>query len=78
MLAGDGAAFARLYQRWQSSVYRFTLRMSGSEAMAEDVTQDVFLTLMRGGGQYTARGKFAAYIRHAAAHKSERDFYQSD
>ena len=51
MLAGDGAAFARLYQRWQSSVYRFTLRMSGSEAMGEGVTQDVFLTLMRDGGQ---------------------------
>lgn len=36
--------------------------MSGDGALAEDVTQDVFLTLMRDGGQYEARGKFASYI----------------
>lgn len=62
MLAGDGTAFAQLYQRWQSSVYRFALRMTGANALAEDITQDVFLTLMRDGGQYEARGKFASYI----------------
>lgn len=62
MLAGDGVAFAELYRRWQSSVYRFALRMGGTEALAEDVTQDVFLTLMRDGGQYEARGKFSSYI----------------
>jgi len=62
MLAGDRAAFAQLYQRWQSNVYRFALRMTGASALAEDITQDVFLTLMRDGGQYEARGKFASYI----------------
>jgi DNA-directed RNA polymerase specialized sigma24 family protein len=39
MLAGDGGAFEQLYQRWQSPLYRFALRMSGSETIAEDVTQ---------------------------------------
>lgn len=62
MAAGDGVAFAELYRRWQSSVYRFALRMCGTEALAEDITQDVFLTLMRDAGQYEARGKFSSYI----------------
>ena len=69
MLAGDGGAFERLYQRWQSPLYRFALRMSGSETIAEDVTQDVFLTLMRDGGQYSERGSFAAYIFAIARHR---------
>ena len=47
MPAGDGAAFAQLYQRRQSGVYRFALRMTGANALAEDITQDVFLILMR-------------------------------
>lgn len=72
MLAGDGGAFEELYQRWQSPVYRFVLRMSGSEPMAEDVTQEVFLTLMREGGQYSGRGSFAAYLFAIARHRTWR------
>jgi RNA polymerase sigma-70 factor (ECF subfamily) len=69
MLAGDGGAFERLYQRWQSPLYRFALRMSGSKTIAEDVTQEVFLTLMRDGRQYSERGSFAAYIFAIARHR---------
>jgi len=69
MLAGDGSAFERLYQRWQSPLYRFALRMSGSQTIAEDVTQDVFLTLMRDGWQYSERGSFAAYLFAIARHR---------
>jgi RNA polymerase sigma-70 factor, ECF subfamily len=68
MLAGDGGAFEQLYQRWQSPLYRFGLRMSGSETIAEDVTQEVFLALMRDGRQYSGRGSFAAYIFTIARH----------
>jgi RNA polymerase sigma-70 factor, ECF subfamily len=69
MLAGDGRAFEQLYERWQSPLYRFALRMSGSETIAEDVTQETFLTLMRDGGQYSERGSFAAYIFTIARHR---------
>src|SRR5262249_43643917 len=72
MLAGDGGAFEQLYQRWQSSIYRFVLRMSGTEAMAEDVTQEVFLTLIEDGGQYSGRGSFAAYLFAIARHRTWR------
>jgi RNA polymerase sigma-70 factor (ECF subfamily) len=57
MLAGDEEALAALYRRRQGSVYRFALQMSGSPALAEDVTQEVFMALMRDGRSYdSARG----------------------
>ena len=57
MLAGDEEALATLYRRRQGSVYRFALQMSGSPALAEDVTQEVFMALLRDGTTYdTARG----------------------
>ncbi len=60
---GDEAAFVTLYRRRQSAVYRFALRMSGSTAMAEDVTQEVFLALVREGGRYDAgRCSLASYL----------------
>lgn len=57
MLAGDEEALAALYRKRQGSVYRFALQMSGSPALAEDVTQEVFMALMRDGTSYdSARG----------------------
>ena len=44
--AGDRAAFAALYERHRTVVYRFARLMSGSDATAEDVTQEVFVTLI--------------------------------
>ncbi len=63
MLAGDEEAFVTLYRRRQGAVYRFALQMSGSEAVAEDVTQEVFMVLMRDGRNFDpARGSLAAYL----------------
>src|SRR5262249_853969 len=47
MMAGEEDAFAELYKRRQAGVYRFALQMSGSPEIAEDVTQEVFIVLMR-------------------------------
>lgn len=46
MLAGDEEALAALYRRRQGSIYRFALQMSGSQAIAEDITQEVFMVLI--------------------------------
>jgi RNA polymerase sigma-70 factor (ECF subfamily) len=61
--AGELAAFAALYERRQGGIYRFALRMSGSESIAEDVTQDVFVALLKDAGQFDpARGTVASYL----------------
>src|SRR5437588_837126 len=54
MLAGDEETFTALYRRRQGGIYRFSLRMSGSQTIAEDVTQDVFLLLIREALAYDA------------------------
>ncbi len=63
MVSGDREAFAALYRRRQAGVYRFALQMSGSEALAEDVVQEVFLTLIRAGATYDpACGPVTAFL----------------
>jgi len=63
MLAGDEEALALLYRRRQAAVYRFALQMSGSKTIAEDVTQEVFLFLMRDGHVFDpARGALTAFL----------------
>jgi RNA polymerase sigma-70 factor (ECF subfamily) len=63
MLAGDEEALALLYRRRQGSVYRFALQMSGSNSIAEDVTQEVFLFLMREGHVFDpSRGSLSAFL----------------
>jgi RNA polymerase sigma-70 factor (ECF subfamily) len=46
-LRGNGEAMATLYRRHGPLVYRFTLRMSQNASIAEEVTQEVFLALLR-------------------------------
>lgn len=63
MLGGDEDALAQLYRRRQAGVYRFALQMSGSKSIAEDVTQEVFLFLMRDGHVFDpARGAVSAFL----------------
>ena len=63
MLAGDEEALALLYRRRHGGVYRFALQMSGSKSIAEDVTQEVFLFLMRDGHVFDpARGSLSAFL----------------
>jgi len=61
--SGDDGAFTALYQRRHPAVYRFALHMSGSPSLAEEVTQEVFMTLLSDGGAYDGnRGPLAAYL----------------
>ena len=61
--SGDEAAFVSIYRRRQGGIYRFALHMSGSQAVAEDITQEVFLTLLRDSSRYDpARGSLSGYL----------------
>jgi RNA polymerase sigma-70 factor (ECF subfamily) len=50
--AGDVDAFGALFRLRQADVYRFALHMTASPSIAEDVTQEVFLAVMRDAGRY--------------------------
>jgi RNA polymerase sigma-70 factor (ECF subfamily) len=63
MLGGDKEAFAELYRRRQRDVYRFALHMTGAPELAEDVTQEVFMVLMRKGNEYDQlKGSVKAFL----------------
>jgi RNA polymerase sigma-70 factor (ECF subfamily) len=63
IIGGDKQAFAELYRRRQRDVYRFALHMSGAPDLAEDVTQEVFMVLMRDGSSYDeTRGSVNAFL----------------
>lgn len=60
---GDEAAFITLYRKRQGAIYRFAVHMSGSPTHAEDVTQEVFLALLREGCGYDPdRGTLSGYL----------------
>jgi RNA polymerase sigma-70 factor, ECF subfamily len=61
--SGDDQAFLVLYRRRQGAIFRFAMHMSGSSATAEDVTQEVFLALIREDcGFDPERGSVSAYL----------------
>lgn len=63
MLTGDAEALATLYQRRQRNVYRFALQMCGSTAIAEDITQEVFLVLINDGSIFdSSRGSLNSFL----------------
>ena len=45
---GGSEAFAELYTRFHSRVYRFALKLLGERNLAEDIAQDVFLKAQKG------------------------------
>ncbi len=78
MRAGDEGAFVTLYRRRQGAIYRFVLRMSGSETIAEDVTQEVFVNLIRDNINFdSTRGSLTAYLfgvaRNQVLRRIEKD-----
>jgi len=76
--AGQPEALTLLFRRRQAEVYRFALHMSGRPALADDVTQDVFLIVMREADRYQAgRSSVTAWLcgiaRNCVRQRLERD-----
>jgi RNA polymerase sigma-70 factor, ECF subfamily len=63
MIAGDEDAFTLLYRRRHPSIYRFALHMSGNATIAEDVTQEVFMALIRDPKRFDpTRGTLGGFL----------------
>jgi RNA polymerase sigma-70 factor (ECF subfamily) len=70
---GDEASFRLLYESHRTPVFRFALRMLGSVAQAEDVTQECFMSLLRKPELYQAeRASLRTYLCGAARHLALR------
>jgi RNA polymerase sigma-70 factor, ECF subfamily len=59
---GNEPAFLAIYRRHRSPVFQFAWRLTGSQAAAEDVTQECFLALMQGAAFDSDRGALRTYL----------------
>src|SRR6516225_5911734 len=67
---GDEEAFTQLYRRNQAQIYRFALRMTGQSWAAEEIVQDVFMTLVREPKKYDpSRGTLGAFLYGVARNR---------
>jgi len=66
---GDEPAFLLLYERHRTPVFRFACRMLGSSPLAEDVTQECFLSVLRRPEAFRAeRASLRTYLCAIARH----------
>lgn len=63
MMAGEERGFVALYRKYHAPVYRFSLQIGGNRPIAEEVTQETFLALIRAPKNYQAdRGPLLLYL----------------
>jgi RNA polymerase sigma-70 factor, ECF subfamily len=77
--AGDEAAFAELVQRYQPRLLRVAESTVGSRAVAQEVTQDAWLAVVRGVDRFEGRSSFKTWLfrillnrARSAAHREQR------
>ena len=65
----DIEAFAELYRRHLTRVYRYLVAHVGNSKDAEDLTSQTFLAALEGIGSFRGSGSFAAWILGIASRK---------
>jgi RNA polymerase sigma-70 factor, ECF subfamily len=77
--AGEEAAFVDLVTRYQAQLLRLAEATVGSRAIAQEVTQDTWLAVVRGVDRFEGRSSFKTWLFHillnrarSAASKEQR------
>jgi len=65
---GDHGAFEELMLRYQHRLLNFIARRLGDRYSAEDLTQEVFLRVLKTAGQFEPRGKVSTWLFTIAYH----------
>jgi RNA polymerase sigma-70 factor, ECF subfamily len=59
---GDEAAFTELVRAYETPVHNYILRLTGDRSMAEDLTQEVFVRVLKGLPKFSLRCKFTTWL----------------
>lgn len=78
LVAGDDEALAEAYDKYSSLVYGLARRVTGSESLAADISQEVFVTLWSQPERFDPeRGSLRAYLG-MLAHRRAVDLVRSE
>jgi len=62
-ISGEEGAFVVLYERLKDGIFRYAYYMTASASAAEEVTQEVFMALLKEGANYREeRGELGAFV----------------
>lgn len=61
---GDESAFLRLVERYQPAMLRIAQVYTGDRAVAEEVAQDAWLSVLKNLGQFEGRSSFKTWLFH--------------
>ena len=67
---GDQRAMEQIVKRYEKQVYNTAFGIVGNREDAQDITQDVFLTIWNKIGQFKYRSKFSTWIYQIAKNQS--------
>jgi RNA polymerase sigma-70 factor, ECF subfamily len=59
---GDERAFSLIVRAYETPVYNYVLRLVGDRALAEDLTQEVFLRVYQGLPKFSLRCRFTTWL----------------
>jgi RNA polymerase sigma-70 factor (ECF subfamily) len=59
---GDERAFSLLVRTYELPVYNYVLRLVGDRALAEDLTQEVFIRVYQGLANFSLRCRFTTWL----------------
>lgn len=68
--SGDQTALAALFARHQVRVFRFISRITGNEAVAEELVNEVFMDVWKQAGRFEARSTVSTWLLSIARNKA--------
>lgn len=72
--AGDDQAFQELYMTYHDRVFGLCLRMTRSWSKAEDLTQDVFVQVLRKLKSFRGEAQFGTWLHRVAVNQVQMHF----
>jgi RNA polymerase sigma-70 factor, ECF subfamily len=66
---GDERAFRAIVEAYEVPVFNYVLRMVGDRALAEDLTQEIFLRIYQGLAGFSLRCRFTTWLFQVAKNR---------
>jgi RNA polymerase sigma factor (sigma-70 family) len=67
--SGNGAALARIYEKYKNDLLRIATGLSNRTSIAEDIVHDVFVSLARSANKLKLSGNLKAYLATCVANR---------